>query len=68
MHQSGSGQLEYQAFNKDKFKCKIDMHCIWLILCCLICLQEYPGSQTAGWGWAAVSWLSQLSVAGNADR
>lgn len=39
-----------------------------LTRCCLIYLQEYPGSQTAGWGWAAVSWLSQLSVAGNADR
>ena len=41
---------------------------MWVILGCWICLQECPGSQTAGWGWAAASWRSQLSVAGNADR
>lgn len=68
-HHISSGQHIYQAFNKGQY-CALNnsVPTIWLILWCLICLQAYPGSQRAGWVWAAVSWLSQLSVAGNADR
>lgn len=47
---------------------KTNSHMRLLILWCVIWLQEYPRSPMAGWGWGAVSWLSQLSVAGNANR